>query len=327
MPTENQDIFRQQLSERRQRLEAAIPRLEDRSEAVRLLKEVDGALERMDNGYFGVCEVCHGEIESERLAADPIVHVCLDCLSAQQQRAIEYDLELAARIQTAFLPRNDLQAFGWECHYHYEPAGPVSGDYCDLIESQRGPGQLHFALGDVSGKGLAASMLVSHLHALIHSLAALEFSVVELAAQTNRLLCQSTMTSHYATLVYGQAGRSGSVEICNAGHVPPLLISRGDVLPLHATGLPVGMFCDGHFFAHRLTLSPGDMLLLYSDGLSEAFRGGREYGLERVAQMAQRHADASPRALLDACLDDLRSFLSGESKSDDLTLLALRRIE
>jgi sigma-B regulation protein RsbU (phosphoserine phosphatase) len=313
--------------ERRHRLEAALPELEDHSEAVRLLQEVDGALERMDNGYFGVCEVCRGEIESERLAADPIVHVCLGCLTAKQQRAIEYDLELAARIQAALLPKNDLKACGWECYYHYEPAGPVSGDYCDLMESARTPGHLLFALGDVSGKGLAASMLVSHLHALVHSLAALEFPVTELAAQTNRLLCQSTMTSHYATLVYGQASAGGTVEICNAGHVPPLVIARGEVLPLHATGLPVGMFCDGHFFAHRLTLSPGDMLLLYSDGLSEAFRGGREYGLERVAQMAQRHADASPRALLDACLDDLRSFLSGESKSDDLTLLALRRIE
>jgi sigma-B regulation protein RsbU (phosphoserine phosphatase) len=326
MTAENQETFRQQLLERKQRIEATLPAMADTREAARLLKEVDGALERLDQGYFGVCEVCRGEIEGERLAADPTLHVCLGCLTEQQQRAIEYDLELAARIQTALLPRNPFHASGWECRFHYEPAGPVSGDYCDLIESPHARGKLFFALGDVSGKGLAASMLVAHLHAMVHSLAALDFPVTELAAQINRLLCQSTMTSHYATLACGVAGADGGVEFFNAGHMSPLWITHGEARPLPATGVPVGLFCDGNFSSHCITLARGDTLLLYSDGLSEAFHDGREYGLQRVAELATRQAGQSPRHLVEACLADLRTFMDGAPLNDDLTLMALRRV-
>ncbi|HZM10128.1 MAG TPA: hypothetical protein VFC15_07945, partial [Candidatus Limnocylindrales bacterium] len=90
---------------------------------LRLLEEVDSALHRIDHGAFGVCEVCQGTVPAGDLLENPLLRVCLDCLTPKQQRALEYDLELAAQIQKGLLPPTDLAIAGWEISYHYQPAG------------------------------------------------------------------------------------------------------------------------------------------------------------------------------------------------------------
>src|SRR6185369_2759205 len=112
-------------------------------------------------GTYGYCEVCKDPIEADRLLADPILRFCIDHLTPAQQHDLQEDLKLAARIQKGLLPQA-ISFDGWEVCYHYEPAGVVSGDYCDLIPSQSG--DLYFVVGDVSGKGVPASMLMAHLH-------------------------------------------------------------------------------------------------------------------------------------------------------------------
>lgn len=209
--------LRQQLIERRHRLQAELP-AEDDAELIRLLNEVDAALERMDRGIYGFCDVCHEPVEGDRLMMDPLTRFCLDHLTAEQQRALEYDLQLAANIQKGLLPKRAVQLAGWEVHYHYEPLGPVSGDYCDIIAGQDGDAGLLLLLGDVSGKGVAASMLMAHLNALFRSLAGLNLTVCDMMERANRVFCESTLASHFATLVCMRAGVSGDIEICNAGH-------------------------------------------------------------------------------------------------------------
>jgi sigma-B regulation protein RsbU (phosphoserine phosphatase) len=93
---------------------------------VRLLGEVDSALERMDKGTYGLCEVCHEDIETDRLMADPLTRFCLDHLTTDQQRALEADLELASKIQSALLPQRELRLPGWDFSYHYEAVGPTT---------------------------------------------------------------------------------------------------------------------------------------------------------------------------------------------------------
>jgi sigma-B regulation protein RsbU (phosphoserine phosphatase) len=107
----------------------------------------------MDMGAYGLCETCHEPVEPERLVADPLLRFCISHLSAEQQEALQQDIELAVRIQTSLLPSRHLRSGGWEACYHYEAAGPVGGDYCDLIAPASG-GML-FMIGDVSGKGVA----------------------------------------------------------------------------------------------------------------------------------------------------------------------------
>lgn len=326
MATIEGEFIRTQLQERQQKLKAAIAGSTETAPLVQLLQEVDSALERMEKGSYGICEACHETIEEERLIADPLVRYCLTHLTAEQQRALEQDLELAARIQRALLPRQDLRVGDWQVHYHYEPAGPVSGDYCDLIHSDGEAGDLLFLLGDVSGKGVAASMLMSQLHAMFRSLAGVGLPLDQLVALANRVFCESTIAGQFATLVCGRAGRAGEVEICNAGHYPTLLVHNGEVLPIEATGLPLGMFSNGQFPVQTIKLSPSDTLFLYTDGLSESRdRSGAEYGVGRLTKFVSEQRALAPQALTAACLKDVRAFSSGAHKADDLTIMVLRR--
>ncbi len=315
-------IFRDQLLDRRRRLEsaAAAPGAAD---VARLLKEVDEALHRIDVGVFGLCETCHEPVEADRLLADPLTRFCLDHLTPVEQRALEQDLELAARIQRGLLPKADARNDGWEVAYHYEPAGPVSGDYCDLIDGR--DGALYFAVGDVAGKGVAAAMLMSHLSAMLRTLISVGMPLDALMERASRVFCESTLPSHYATLVCGRAAASGEVEICNAGHPPPLVLGQQGVTAIDATGLPIGMFCSERFSSRVVHLAPGESLLLYSDGLTEAeSAAGVEYGVDRLSALAAAGASLAPRAMVGACVRDLIAF-RGDKASDDLTVMAIRK--
>jgi len=209
-----------------------------------------------------------------------LVQFCLDHLTSAEQRALESDLSLAARIQRGLLPKPGLAPVGWDVRYHYQPADMVSGDYCDLFETDGG---LLLLLGDVSGKGVAASMLMSHLHATFRSLAEGGLPLDRMVEDANRIFCESTLAGQFATLVVGRVAHDGSVEFVNAGHLPVLHIHGDGVTPRDSTGVPLGMFCNMRFPVHRLTLAHGDTLLLYTDGLTEARnRAGAEYGLHRI---------------------------------------------
>lgn len=323
MATAEQTYLRVELEDRRTRLCDALRSPGVDSSISQLLDAVDAALGRMDQGTFGICEKCHDPIESDRLLADPLVQFCLDHLSSAEQRALENDLSLAARIQRVLLPKPDLAPRGWQVRYHYQPAGLVSGDYCDLFEVKEG---LLFMLGDVSGKGVAASMLMSHLHATFRTLAEASLPLDRMVQDANRIFCESTLAGQFATLVVGRAAHNGSVEFVSAGHLPVLHISRDGVTPKSSTAIPLGMFRNVHFPPHRVTLDPGDALFLYTDGLTEARNpAGAEYGLPRIRTLAARHAALEPSGLISECLSDLLTFGEGSKQGDDLTLLALRR--
>ena len=323
MATLEISFLHSQLEERKRRLEAAIALAPQNTGLGGLLREVDSALQRMDKGSYGICEECHEPVEQDRLLADPLVRYCLDHLTQPQRAELQRDLDLASQVQRNLLPRSDLRAGGWETSYHYAPVGPVSGDYCDLIPSD---GQLFFTLGDVSGKGVAASMLMTQLHALFRSLAAMALPLGQIVKQANRVFCESALAGQYATLVCGQAKPTGEVEIHNAGHWPAVVVGRGGVLRIESTGLPLGMFCEADFSATRVQLEAGDTMFLYTDGLSEARHGDQEYGVERVTRLVRQQAGRPPAELIAACLDDLRAFSEGSPRLDDLTLLAIRRL-
>ena len=311
-----------QLEERRRRLEAAIALAPQKTGLVGLLREVDSALERMAKGTYGLCQECHETIEQDRLLADPLVRYCLDHLSESERAALQRDLDLASQMQRNLLPEANLSANGWATSYHYAPVGAVSGDYCDLIPSD---GHLFFVLGDVSGKGVAASMLMAQLHALFRSLTGMQLPLGQMVKQANRVFCESARAGQYATLVCGQAKPTGEVEIHNAGHWPAIVVGHGGVLRIESTGLPLGMFHEVDFSASRLHLEAGDMLFLYTDGLLEARRADDEYGVERVTHLLRQQGTRRPPELIDACLGDLRAF-TDSPPLDDLTLLAIQRM-
>lgn len=319
-------ILHDQLRQRHDRLNSAIAVRGRQPELLELLQRVDAALERMENHSYGLCAVCHDPIEPERLLADPLVEVCLDHLTPSQQKALEADLALAARVQQGLLPPENVTPAGWEVSYHYEALGPVSGDYCDLIESSGA--DFYFLVGDVSGKGVAASMLMAHLHAMFRTLVSVGLPLDEMMVRASRLFCESTLPMHYATMVVGLARPDGRVEVCNAGHLPLLWLHQGRADFLDSTGFPLGAFCESRFNLERVTLGPGDALVAYTDGLSEAaVEDGPEYGRTRLAQVLSSLPGANPRQLIQACLADWTSRRGRQPKNDDVTLLAIRRTQ
>jgi sigma-B regulation protein RsbU (phosphoserine phosphatase) len=319
--------LRTELEQRRERLRDALARHGETPGLSDLLREVDAALARFEAGSYGLCESCRDPIEPERLRADPLLRNCIDHLTAAEQRSLEQELDLARRVQGAMLPERRLRTEAWEVAYHYEPAGAVSGDYCDLVTLPEGEGGLLFLLGDVSGKGVAASILMSGLRAIVHSLVESRPSPAALVERANRLFCESLLPSHYATLVCGRASADGNIEICNAGHCPPLVTSGGRIQEVAATGVPLGLFAGVEYEARRLRLQPGDTLLLYTDGVSETRNGkDEEYGAPRLSEFLSRCRSLEPAALLEACRADLAAFRGAAGRTDDLTLMSVRRL-
>jgi sigma-B regulation protein RsbU (phosphoserine phosphatase) len=313
-----------QLEERKRRLEAVIASTPRNSGVADLLRDVDSALDRMAEGTYGLCLECNDSVETERLFADPLVQYCLDHLTRLQRAALQRDLDLASQVQRNLLPQKDLCVGGWETSYHFAPVGPVSGDYCDLIQSD---GQLLFLLGDVSGKGVAASMLMAQLHALFRSLTEMSLPLGQIVTHVNRFFCGSALAGQYATLVCGLAKPSGEVEIHNAGHCPAIVVGRGGAYSIESSGLPLGMFLETEFSATRVQLETGDTLFLYTDGLSEASNESDEYGVDRVMTLVREQVGRQPAELIAACLDDVRAFTNGGPNFDDMTVLALRRCD
>lgn len=313
-------MLRDQLLARRQKLEAAAARKQT-ANLLQLMEQVDKALEKIDQGTFGVCEVCLGTVNQERLWADPLASVCLDCLRPDEARALEADLQLAARIQAGLLPRQDFSAAGWKVSYHYEPAGMVSGDYCDVMAHGK---DLYFILGDVSGKGIAASMLMANLHAMFRALVPTGLPLNQLVESANRIFCESTLPTQYATLVCGRAREGGEVEICNGGHLAPLHVNGAGVTAIDSGTLPVGLFHDQQFASTHLQFSPGDSLVIYTDGLSEApGPDGSEYGVHRLRELLLNRRSRGSREMVRECINDLTDFRSGSPKLDDQTLMVL----
>jgi len=326
--TTDPDI-RKQLEKRRDALRTVISSGASAAPAaafVGLLNEVDAALHRMDEGTYGICPACNDSVEKERLLSDPLVRMCLDHMSSDEHRALERDLELAAQVQRGLLPRPDVRFKEWQVHYQYKPAGVVSGDYCDLILPGNADDEFVFLVGDVAGKGVAAALLMTHLHAIFRSLASVTMSLDKLLEMANSVFCQSTIAGQYATLVCGRSGRHGEIEIGSAGHLAALLVAKDGVRQVSSTGVPLGMFGSSRYTIDRLQMDVGDSLILYTDGISEAVNAsGVEYGAARLLTVASERHGWVPQELAAACLKDVKNYSGSGKQSDDQTLMVIHR--
>jgi sigma-B regulation protein RsbU (phosphoserine phosphatase) len=318
--------LRDQFIERRERIRNVVGQVGEAEDLLRLLREVDAALKKLDDGTLGNCRVCGERVDDDFLLLNPLIEYCLCELSPRQQAALQRDLELARNIQFALLPKVDIASGGWEVHHRYLPAGAVSGDYCDVVAREDDAGPLHFLLGDVSGKGVAAALLMARLNALFRSLIDTSTPIAQLVERANRLFTEGGTASHYVTLVCGRASDAGAIELCNAGHCPPLVVRGGEVAEVDATGYPVGIFDNSPYQVRRVELSPGDTLFLYSDGLTEATDGdGRQYGADRLARLLEANHRLAPALLAAACLKDVAAHQNSAPQRDDLTIMVVRR--
>jgi sigma-B regulation protein RsbU (phosphoserine phosphatase) len=306
---------REQLQSRRERLESVLE-AHPTEQLNQLLTQVDQALQRIDTGQYGLCAVCHDTVEADRLMHDPLVTVCLGCLSPSH-------LELAAKIQNGLLPAADLTIPGWQVAFHYRPAGVIGGDYCDVISD--GKGGAYFLIADVAGKGVSAAMLTANLRAVFRALVPLGLPVEQLLTHANRLFCEGKLPMQYATLVFGYSSPAGKLQLVNAGHLPALVVRGNQVTRMESDSLPLGLFCDQQYAAATANLRLGDMVVLYTDGVTEAQDlRGQEYGVAKLQSLFEDGTLTCPEQVVEACRGCLQEFRGNAERADDETLLAIQ---
>ena len=249
-------------------------------------------------------------------------------LLQQRMGVLQRDLDIARRIQLSMLPTSFPERSDLDLHALALPAKEVGGDFYDFIEHDEG--RLGFLIGDVAGKGLGAALFMAITLTIMHATAPQGLSVESYVRQVNRLLEAESrrMPSMFVTAFYGEIdGQTGEVTYCSAGHNPALLLRRdGSATFLAAPkGLSLCLLEDFEFKAAHVVLEPGDTLLLYTDGVTEAFNAAREeFSDERLAHVARSVPGSSPQALLQHILADVRAFTNGAPQSDDITMLSLR---
>jgi serine phosphatase RsbU (regulator of sigma subunit)/pSer/pThr/pTyr-binding forkhead associated (FHA) protein len=244
-----------------------------------------------------------------------------------EQERLERELQVASEIQQRFQPTAAPQLVGYELQGISFPCYEIGGDYYDFIE--RANGNLVVALGDVSGKGTAAALLMSSLHAAVHAQVESHESPVTTIQSINRYLVASIPANRFVTLFYAELDpKTGSLAFLNAGHNPPLIVHSGGTMEqLAAGGLPLGIMADADFREGRTKLQPGDVLVIYSDGVSEAVNpAGEEFGPTRLYEVVARNLDASAAGIRDRIESSLTKFCQGTPAADDITLVICKRL-
>jgi sigma-B regulation protein RsbU (phosphoserine phosphatase) len=248
-----------------------------------------------------------------------------------ERKQFERELSLAASIQKNLFPSELPQLPGYALAAMSRPARLVGGDYYDalVIDAPSEAARGLFCVADVSGKGIAASILMSNIQATLRALLGREAALSELARCINDLLHSSTPENKYATAVFlTLEPATGVCHYVSAGHTEALVVRRdGTVLRLGATGLALGLFPGMVYDQEVFTLEPGDVVALYSDGISEALSPDEEeYGVDRLIDSLRLHADRGAAAVLQGVVDDLDAFVSDAPQYDDITLLVLERV-
>lgn len=246
--------------------------------------------------------------------------------SRLQQERLERELQLASEIQQRLQPTAPPQVDGYELQGISFPCYEIGGDYYDFIV--REDGRLVIALGDVSGKGTAAALLMSSLHAAIHAQTGSHESLVGTISAVNRYLADNIPSNRFVTLFCAELDpETGALSFLNAGHNPPLIVhSSGTVEQLAAGGLPLGIKRDADYKEGRTQLQRGDVLVIYSDGVTEATSpSGEEFGPTRLYEVVQRNVDASAAGIRDRIESALTKFAQGTLAADDITLVIVKR--
>ena len=244
---------------------------------------------------------------------------------------IEGQLDLARRVQTDMLPVRSKTLGRIDFAADCIPAWDVGGDFCDVFSM--GGGRIAFVLGDVSGKGISAALLMALIHGAIQSISWARSSTdhEQASRSLNALLCRKTATERFSSLFWGYFEPEGSVlRYVNAGHPPPLLFRRGadgeiDVLKLECGGPVLGLLPEGQYQQGEQRIVATDLLVTFSDGIVEAPNSAYEdFGEQRLIDVIRQSWSESPEAIRDAVLSEIRGFIKDTPVADDQTLIVVR---
>jgi serine phosphatase RsbU (regulator of sigma subunit) len=247
-------------------------------------------------------------------------------LAEQQEaeRRAAQELEIAQQVQARLFPQRlpavETLDYAGVCLQ----ARQVGGDYYDFLDLDRG--RIGLVIGDICGKGIAASLLMANLQANLRSQYALALDQPErLLRAVNQLFHENTAQSAYATLFFAEyESASRALRYVNCGHLPALLLHGEAVERLHSTSTVVGLFPDWDCSVEQCQLTPGDLLALYTDGITESFNAaGEDFGEHRLIDALRRYGDRSPRDVIAAIVEEIRRFSPNE-QHDDITMIVAK---
>jgi serine phosphatase RsbU (regulator of sigma subunit)/predicted ester cyclase len=270
--------------------------------------------------------ISEGRITEEWSQANTL-HTTLERLEQEmrERERVEQELSVAQRIQHALLPRELPELEGWNIAYDYRPAREVGGDFYDFLPLSEG--RLGIIIGDVSGKGIPAALVMANTQSVLRAIARRgDVAPGQVLAEANEVLFTYLPPNMFATCFYAVLDPTeGRLRYANAGHNLPCCWREGVATELRASGMPLGLMPAMNYEEKERTLAPGDGVLLYSDGLIEAHDPQREmFGTSRMVEFVG--ANSGKATLIDSLLAELKQFAGeGWEQEDDITLLTLQR--
>jgi len=298
----------------------------------RHLAVIDTALEQAEGNKLGMCVVCHEPVESRLIQMDYTACVCIEHFSDEERRSLESELELAGAVQRSLLPQQPPVFSHLEIAAFSRPAQIVGGDYFDFFpfaDDRHG-----VAISDVAGHGMSSSLIMASLQAMLRTLTLEHESPAELVAQINRLCIHNIQFTTFVTLFLAAFDpEARQLTYCNAGHNPPMLLrggadGRGAIEWLSPTGAAVGLTEDSAYREETIDLASGDVLVLYTDGITETTDPlGEFFGPKRLITLIRRNAGLSAQDLVHAIRDGLEGFAEGASQADDVTVVVIRVVD
>ena len=289
-----------------------------RIDVVLLIEFVDELIahERRVYDLHGVLMQLASEQTSERTPSEAYQ-------TTLERARMAQELRMAAEIQRLLLPQGHHRGNSFDVAATSVPCRAIGGDFFDYFELPHGA--FGFALGDVAGKGPPAALLAAELQGMLASYTRNGGGAAETLQHVNEVLVRRKIASRFATLVYGVLLPDGRLTYCNAGHNPPFLVSAQAVCRLSTGGLILGAFDDISLGEETVQLSADDVLVVFSDGLTEALNlEGAEFGEERLLSCVTANRDLAASAILDGIVTSVREFRGGAEQNDDLTTLVLR---
>lgn len=240
-----------------------------------------------------------------------------------EKAKMEQEMRIAAEIQQALLPKTGRTGAFFRAAAASIPCRSIGGDFYDYVDLP--DGSFGFALGDVAGKGPPAALLSAMMQGIFAAQAAASDTPSQTIRRVNLALYKRGIESRFVTLMYGSITPDGQLTYCNAGHNPPLVVGASGIRRLEVGGPIVGLFEHATYQEETVGLQPGEWLIVFSDGVSEALSAdGEEFGDARIISTVTAHTGTDPQGMLKAVFADVRDFTKGAAQSDDITALVLR---
>jgi sigma-B regulation protein RsbU (phosphoserine phosphatase) len=290
------------------------------------LNVIHEELEKIEEGTFGICEICNQPVDDELLKMDYTATVCLGHYTEEELRQLENELELSQVVQRALLPQQPPEIPGISIAGFSRPAQIVSGDYFDFLKFKDGAHGI--VMADVSGHGVSAGMLMTSLQTAFHTLTPETGSPLDVLERINRLYIHNIKFTTFVTIFFAKFDAATRIfTYANAGHNSGYLYraSTKEEFWLRPTGPAIGLMEGFIIGTEDIELKDDDILLLYTDGITEALNSqGEQFGSERLAKLIQKNTALSAQELANAILLEVTDFSDGKSFVDDITIITCK---